>query len=83
MTQPLISPRFPYLPVEIEIRSAKHALEALLDTGFDGDAILPAAPRADGDPPDWYVTCELADDSQAEAPAYVGYVHVGGKELGL
>ncbi|MBM2811087.1 MAG: hypothetical protein HW416_1846 [Chloroflexi bacterium] len=37
----VVSVRFPYLPVVIEIDGETHSLEALLDTGFDGDIILP------------------------------------------
>ena len=82
MMEPLVSHRFPYLPVEVELRSANHALEAPLDSGFDGDAVLPPSYLADGEAPDWYVTCKLGDGSQVESPGYVGYVHVGGRELG-
>ena len=36
-----ISTRFPYIPITIAIRTREETIEALLDTGFDGEIILP------------------------------------------
>ena len=35
------SRRFPYLPVRVEVHGFVYEGYALLDTGFDGDVILP------------------------------------------
>lgn len=58
MTQRLTSARFPYLPVEIGVGRTSHDVEALLNTGFDGDAILPSDMGVDAEP-DWYVLTDL------------------------
>jgi predicted aspartyl protease len=42
VNQPLISDRFPYLPVVITIFGVEVRTEALIDTGFDGHLIVPA-----------------------------------------
>ena len=39
MSRGLVSSRFPYLPIHVEVRHGSHDLEALLDTGFDGDVL--------------------------------------------
>lgn len=41
MTQPVESRRFPYLPLRVELDGLELRLEALIDTGFDGDLALP------------------------------------------
>jgi predicted aspartyl protease len=73
----LISTRFPFLPIHIQIRRGSHDLEALLDTGFDGDLVLPPELIADGDPPDGYHRWRLADGSIVRAPYYLGTLQVG------
>ena len=77
MSQRLTSDHFPYLPISVRILSNSHETEALLDTGFDGDVILPAELVTDGEVPDWHVTCRLADGSEVLAPVYAGAVRVG------
>ena len=58
MTQRVTSSRFPYLPVQIGVGQTGHDVEALLDTGFDGDAILPSDMLVEVEP-DWYVMCRF------------------------
>ncbi|GEM_PF-4457774 len=46
MSQHLTSWRFPYLPISLHLRQTRIGeiiadMEALLDTGFDGDVIVP------------------------------------------
>lgn len=41
VTQPLVSSHFPYLPLHVELRQSESQIEALLDTGFDGDLAVP------------------------------------------
>ena len=46
MTAPrLVSSRFPYLPIRLQVRQRVEDLEALLDTGFDDDDEV-VAPRS-------------------------------------
>ena len=79
MTQRLVGFRFPYIPLRIAFTAAPQsidlAVEALVDTGFDGDVIVPAslidqlAPSAQ---PDSFVIWRLADGSEVVARAYLG-----------
>lgn len=77
MTGGIVSRRFPYLPIRLEIRLEEHDLEALLDTGFDGDVVVPRALVASRFPPDGHIRWTLADGSGLLAPYYVGTVRVG------
>ena len=51
-------------------------VDALLDTGFDGDVALPQHLVA-GVLPDGYLPWVLADGSDVLAPAYEGIVQIG------
>ena len=71
----MISPPFPSLPVVVRVMGEPHEGIALLDTGFEGDVIIPAhlsvgfgALTQD---------LVLADGSQADAPVRGGYVQLG------
>jgi predicted aspartyl protease len=71
------SERFPYLVIEIAIGDQVEVVEAVLDTGFEGDLAVPASfPSARGDE---YVDQEwaVADGSVVHSRAYVGTVRVG------
>lgn len=72
----VISTRFPYLLITIAIRKREETVEALLDTGFDGDIIIPPGLITNGKPPDSYMRWTLADGSTVFAPAYLGKVEV-------
>ena len=78
--QSFISTRFPYLPVRIGIRRREETLEALIDTGFDGNLIIPPGLMTNGKPPDSYMRWTLADGSTVLAPSYLGTVEIA--ELG-
>ena len=71
------SDRFPYLPVRATVSDRSVETVALVDTGFDGDLVLPFGEIADGQPPDEYRTWSLADGSEVETPIYHGSVQVG------
>lgn len=71
------SERFPYLPLILTVRDRTAEVEALLDTGFDGDVAVPLALIADGQPPDEYRSWELADGSTVATPVYYGTVQLG------
>ena len=77
MNRRLTSSRFPYLPLQIEVRQRREELEAFVDTGFDGDVAVPPNLITNGEPPDGYVPWRLADGSLIFAPAYLGAVRVG------
>jgi predicted aspartyl protease len=73
--------RFPYIPITVAINKRMETIEALLDTGFDGDLIIPEGLMTNGTPPDTYLRFTLADPSTSVlAPAYLGRVEVA--ELG-
>lgn len=40
-----ISPRFPYLPINVVLGDRRLDVEAFIDTGFEGDLALPDALR--------------------------------------
>jgi len=77
LSRRLTSARFPYLPLQVDVDRRTHAVEALLDTGFDGDVALPPELIAADHPPDRYLPCQLADGSDVLPPIYRGVVRVG------
>ena len=72
-----ISSRFPYLAVRIEARLQVADVEALLDTGFDGDVAVPQSLVTDSQPPDGHSRWALADGSTVLVPYYQGTTHLG------
>lgn len=72
---------FPYLPIKIVVNENTYKVEALLDTGFDGNIILPPNLFFNGKLPKRFVDCKLADNSIIEVPIYVGFVELGDKKL--
>jgi predicted aspartyl protease len=80
-TKTLTSTHFPSLPVTVVLNKRTETVEALLDTGFDGDLIIPEGLLTNGKPPDSYLRFTLADQvTTVLAPAYLGRVEVA--ELG-
>ncbi len=73
-----ISARFPYLKASIEVRQRHADVEALLDTGFDGDVAVPTGLVTDGQPPDGYSRWALTDGSLILVPYYQGTIRLGG-----
>lgn len=71
------SQHFPYLPVTFTFGDGEQVVEALLDTGFDGDLALPPQLVSGGEPPDSYKTWELADGTLIEASVYWGMLRIG------
>lgn len=67
----IISQRFPYIPLQIQVRQRKEKIEALLDTGFDGDIAVPKGMLTNGDVPDGLLPWKLADGSKIIAAAYI------------
>ena len=50
MKKILTSARFPYIPLTVMVNKRSETIEALLDTGFDGDIILPEGLLTNGNP---------------------------------
>jgi predicted aspartyl protease len=73
----IVSTHFPYLPLTVRVRGQSAVIEALLDTGFDGDIVVPQDFVNAGEPPDGYLHWTLADGSQVEAAAYLGTAVLG------
>ena len=77
----IVSSHFPYIPIEITFKHNKQTSEALLDTGFDGYVVLPAGLVTNGEAPDLYESCQLADDSVIRVPVFIGSVKIAGKRF--
>ncbi len=75
MSPGLVSDRFPYLPLHLGVRGRIYTLDALIDTGFDGDVAVPPSLLAD-DTPDDYQRWTLADASIVYTPMYFGTVQI-------
>jgi predicted aspartyl protease len=71
------SAHYPYIPLTVFLNKRTETIEALLDTGFDGDVIIPEGLMTNGKPPDSYLRLTLADQvTSVLAPAYLGRVEV-------
>ena len=78
-TKTFTSAHFPYIPVTVFLNKRTETVEALLDTGFDGDLIIPEGLMTNGKPPDSYLRYTLADqETSVLAPTYLGRVEVAG-----
>ncbi len=77
----LTSTHFPYIPVRVIVAHWDGDVEALLDTGFDGELILPVSMVMNGKKPIGYDTWFLADGSEIVAPVYIGTVRIGERVL--
>jgi hypothetical protein len=61
MSKKLTSSRYPFLPLSIRVRVAKSKhieldTQALIDTGFSGDIVVPSSGELKQYPPDAYAT---------------------------
>jgi predicted aspartyl protease len=54
------SGHFPYIPVTVFLNKRAETVEALLDTGFDGDLIIPEHLMTNGKPQEQYKTAHNA-----------------------
>lgn len=78
---PVISERFPFVPVIVEFASAIREAEALLGTGFDGDIVLPAAMIPIGEPVFTTAGFRLANESSIRVPVFQAAAVVGGSRV--
>ncbi len=70
---------FPYLPIRVVVNGWATEAEALLDTGFSGEIIVPedALPDDIG-PPAYFITYRVADNRIVSSPVYYGDIEIPG-----
>lgn len=73
----LISRSFPYLPLSVVIHGYRATFSAFLDTGFDGDVVLPSGTLPAQISPDHDTRWELADHSRILVPTFHGTAQLG------
>jgi predicted aspartyl protease len=79
----IVSRRIPYVPIIVEIPelSIRLSVEALVDTGFTSEVVLPAdSVTAQASVREW-LTLELADGSRVTTPTYIGLVRIGDRSV--
>jgi predicted aspartyl protease len=79
MSKKLISAKYPYLPLSIHVwvsnrKTIDLNTQALIDTGFSGDIVVPATGELKQYPPDAYATWTMADGSEVLAPIFLGSI---------
>ena len=75
----VVSRDFPYLPIRVAVRGWEAEAEALVDTGFTGEIIVPAdIVLQDIGPPAYFVTYRVADDRVISSPVFYGDVEIPG-----
>jgi predicted aspartyl protease len=79
MSKKLTSTKYPFLPLSIRVRvtSRKHIdldTQALIDTGFSGDIVVPSTGELKQYPPDALATWTMADGSEVMAPIFLGTI---------
>ena len=77
MRRHLVSSHFPYIPIHVQVQGKIKNFDALIDTGFDGNVIMPRHELMNGEPPAGYLPCKLADGSKIAAPFYEGIIKIG------
>jgi len=79
MSNKLTSTKFPFLPLSVHVRvtNRKHIdlhTQALIDTGFSGDIVVPATEELKHSTPGAYATWTMADGSEVMAPIFLGRI---------
>jgi clan AA aspartic protease len=79
MSKKLTSHKYPFLPLTIHVRVSNRKnidvnTQALIDTGFSGDIVVPATGELKQYPPDAYTTWTMADGSEVMAPIFLGRI---------
>jgi predicted aspartyl protease len=79
MSKKLTSTRYPFLPLTIHVRVSNRKnidlqTQAMIDTGFSGDIVVPATGELKQYPPDAYATWTMADGSEVLAPIFLGTI---------
>jgi predicted aspartyl protease len=80
MSKKLTSTKFPFLPLLIHVRVTKRIdieldTEALIDTGFSGDIVVPVSRELQHFSPDAYATWTMADGSEVLAPIFLARLY--------
>jgi predicted aspartyl protease len=73
----LVSQRFPYFPIRVDLGRHVGDFEALLDTGFDGEVVIPESFAHGLGRPDQFRRFLLADGSESYGRVYRGTVTIG------
>ena len=73
----VVSARYPYVPVRLVVDQQVIEVEAFLDTGFDGDIVIPRGLIDSSARPTSYLYWALTDNSIVQAPAYPGTAAIG------
>lgn len=73
----IVSKNFPFIPIIIAVRKRVEKVESLIDTGFEGDVVVPKGLLTNGDPPDTLLPWQLANGTVVLAPVYAGKVKLG------
>lgn len=73
----LTSFRFPYIQAILQVLNRNIKIEALVDTGFDGDVTVPPEMVLNGKPPEGYLPWTLADETKINAPYFLGKIRIG------
>jgi predicted aspartyl protease len=79
MSKKLISSRYPFLPLSIRVRVTPRKgidlnTQALIDTGFSGDIVVPVTEELKQSLADAYATWTMADGSEVMAPIFLGSI---------
>ena len=75
----VISNEFPYIPIRTLLNGRETEAEALLDTGFSGEVIIPEDAVPDGiGPPAYFVTYRVADNRIVSSPVFYGDIEIPG-----
>lgn len=77
MTPRLVSQRSPFIPIDGLFADKRAHYEALLDTGFDGDVVVPEHFAVDLGPPNEFRVFRLADNTQTVCEVFFGQVELG------
>lgn len=73
----IVSNNFPFIPIVVTVRKRVEKVETLIDTGFEGDIVVPKGLLTNGDPLDTVLPWQLADGRVIIAPVYAGKVKLG------
>lgn len=73
----IVSKNFPFITIVVTVRKRVEKVEALIDTGFEGDVVVPKGLLTNGDPPDTLLPWQLANETVVLAPVYAGRIKLG------